>query len=308
MAHDVEVSPLLETSNPLSDDEVVTRLRALCRSSKLFEVEIIDLLVVLQARHLDLSWTYSSLHRFCMERLDMTEGEAARRVAAARMIRRVPALLGYLRAGKLTMTTLLCLANYATEENVDELLPSVASKSKREVQLVLDSREPRPGARVRKRARAKSEEGGAFRLELARGSSVHAKMLRARELMGGAAVETASVLEAALDALLGQLEGQSETVVKVDKALRESSSRVRARVTRGRRPAAAGRRPKSSHSLKARESRVTPPEPRQRSSAAAISEQLRRPLGQRRGRLREKPANDSVTPKRRTRRPARRSE
>ena len=225
MAKDIEVSPLQETSDPLSDDRVVSRLRILCRSSKRTEIEIIRLLVILQARHLDLHWTYSSLYQFCAERLGMTEGEATRRVAAARLIRRVPALLEYLRAGQLSMTTLLCLRDYLTVENADELLASVAKKSKREVQLVLAEREPNAGCRSKRRQSSSNEPGGksstssstrdgkeAYRLEVARSSGLHEKIELARKLMAqnGFCDDFDHVIEAAMDSLLTELRGSGE--------------------------------------------------------------------------------------------------
>ena len=323
MANDVGISPLQEAKGPLSDDHLVSRLRMLCRWSKRTEVEIISLLVVLQARHLDLHWTYSSLYKFCAERLGMTEGEAARRVAAARLIAKVPALLDYLRAGQLSMTTLLCLRNHVTSENANELLASVASKSKREVQLVLAERRPDLSPRRRQSAGIERHDEKAsapsptesvgHRLDVVSGSTLHTKIELARELMGQPADGLIGILNAALDALLAQLRADSSVsmnsqtdaslVAEGNAAVVAMEPTVSARVTsvppKARSSARRVRQPpKGSRRTSSREESPTGRdcagvERSQIEKPSAISQALRRPLNHPHGakRARERDAS-----------------
>ena len=73
----------------------------------------------------------------------MSEDEACRRVAAARIARRFPMALGMIARGEIHLTGLLLLRDHLTPEHGEELLRDAAGKSKNELQHLLAERFPR---------------------------------------------------------------------------------------------------------------------------------------------------------------------
>src|SRR5207253_8628156 len=96
-----------------------------------------------EERRLDLQSACSSLFDFCLRRLGMSEDEACRRVAAARIARRFPMALGMIARGEIHLTGLLLLGDHLTPEHGEELLRDAAGKSKNELQHLLAERFPR---------------------------------------------------------------------------------------------------------------------------------------------------------------------
>jgi hypothetical protein len=74
----------------------------------------------------------------------MGDAETDLRIHAARLSRRVPALLAHLRQGTLTLTTLQILGPKLDESNCAELLEAAAGLSKRKLEDMLAARFPRP--------------------------------------------------------------------------------------------------------------------------------------------------------------------
>lgn len=130
--------------NHLSDDALVASLREHCLHVRRLDARIVAHLVEVEERRLHLKAACSSLFVFCVQRLDMSEGAAFRRITAARLARRFPRLLDELDKGVLHLSTLVLLRDHLTEENLDELLGGAAGKTKREVEELLARRAPRP--------------------------------------------------------------------------------------------------------------------------------------------------------------------
>src|SRR5207253_4307269 len=79
-----------------------------------------------EERRLDLQSACSSLFDFCLRRLGMSEDEACRRVAAARIVRRFPVALGMIARGEIHLTGLLLLRDHLTPERGEGLLREAA--------------------------------------------------------------------------------------------------------------------------------------------------------------------------------------
>ena len=83
----------------LSDDTLIDELHALVASHRRATSALIEHLGEMDARRLHVEKGFSSLFSYCVERLRFSEDEACRRIEAARLARRFPAVLSLLEAG-----------------------------------------------------------------------------------------------------------------------------------------------------------------------------------------------------------------
>src|SRR5438045_5981123 len=90
---------------------------------------------------------YSSLFSYCTEALGMSEGAAGRRVAAARVCRRISGVFERVARGDLHLCALCALAPHLTEENAAELFGACRGKTRRQIEELLATRFPRPDVR-----------------------------------------------------------------------------------------------------------------------------------------------------------------
>src|SRR5580704_14165017 len=127
----------------LSDDELLSSLSAVCFEARRLLGRLLVHLIEVEARRLDRRLACSSLFDFCQRRLGMSESEAVRRIAAARLVRRFPCLLGHIERGEIHLTALLLLRDHLTDDNVGELIAATAGKTTRELQELLAARAPK---------------------------------------------------------------------------------------------------------------------------------------------------------------------
>ncbi|MFM8315860.1 MAG: HNH endonuclease, partial [Deltaproteobacteria bacterium] len=83
-----------------------------------------------------------SLYDFCLRYLGYSEGEANRRIQAARLSQRVEEVKPLLEQGELSLTSLTLLSPVLTQENAKVLLPKVLGKPIREVEKVIHDHFP----------------------------------------------------------------------------------------------------------------------------------------------------------------------
>lgn len=81
---------------------------------------------------------------YCLRKLRLSEGEAFRRINAARLSRRFPVILEMLEDGRIHLTALALLRDHLTADNHEPLLRDATRKSKRQIQELLAARFPRP--------------------------------------------------------------------------------------------------------------------------------------------------------------------
>ena len=220
-------------TNQLSDDELVSRLRAICLDSRRLDTGLLVHLIEVEERRLHLASACSSLFDFCVRRLGMSEGAAFRRMTAARLARRLPTLLAHLESGKIHLSTVVMLRDHLTEHNVEELVEAASGKTKRQVEELLAARAPRPDvpARIRKlpskvspptlplrplaearsalpAARIEPLSPARYKVQLTASAELREKLERARDLMRhrNPSGDLAAVVEGALDVLLEKLE------------------------------------------------------------------------------------------------------
>src|SRR6476661_6069947 len=128
----------------LTDDELVSRLSALCAEGHVLTARLIVHLIEVEERRLDLRTACTSMFDFCQRRLGMSEGAAFRRITAARLVKRFPALLERIERGELHLSTLVLLRPHLTEVNVEGLAAAVAGKTQRQVEELLARLAPKP--------------------------------------------------------------------------------------------------------------------------------------------------------------------
>jgi hypothetical protein len=128
----------------LSDEELLSGLDSLLAFQRQTLARLLAYLGEVEERELHLLAAYPSLYAFCLGRLRMSEDEACRRIAAARLARRFPAVLQHVESSALHLSALGELGPYLTEDNHEELLRAASGKTKRQVQALLAERFPKP--------------------------------------------------------------------------------------------------------------------------------------------------------------------
>ncbi|HEY8146808.1 MAG TPA: hypothetical protein VIG06_29210 [Kofleriaceae bacterium] len=133
----------------MDDDRVLERIEALVRRSNEMTAELLGYLTEVEERRLHLREACSSLFAFCVERLHMSESAAGKRITAARVARRFPAVLEMIARGEIHLTAVNMLAAHLTEENHAALLGRARHRSKREIEKLVAEVAPRPDVRSR---------------------------------------------------------------------------------------------------------------------------------------------------------------
>src|SRR5216683_306889 len=130
----------------LSNAELLSGLHTLVGQGRRLLAALVTHLAEVEERRLHLEAACSSMFDFCVRRLGMSEGEAFRRITAARLARRFPTLLARIERGDLHLSALVLLRDHLTEENHHELFDQVSGATKRQVEQLLAARFPRPDA------------------------------------------------------------------------------------------------------------------------------------------------------------------
>jgi hypothetical protein len=136
----------MTTSNfsDLSNDALLSSLLASIGNERKYVAQVIAHLMEVEDRRLYLDLAFPSMFEFCTRKLKLTESEAYRRIAAARLVRRFPRLLDPLSTGQLHLSGLLLLRDLFSEENLDDLIAAAAGKTKRQIEELVAKLAPKP--------------------------------------------------------------------------------------------------------------------------------------------------------------------
>lgn len=128
------------------------RLSELLGSEHRVLARLIEHLIEVEERRLDRRRAYTSMFDFCVRRLGLSEGEAYRRITAARLVRRFPHILEKIERRQIHLSALVLLRDHLTDENHEELVALACGRRKRDLQHLLACRFPQPDApgRIRK--------------------------------------------------------------------------------------------------------------------------------------------------------------
>jgi hypothetical protein len=133
----------------LSDDDLLASTRRLVgRSNQLFALLLAHLAEV-EARGLHRVRACCSLYTYCIYELRFSEDAAFRRVSAARLVKRFPALLDSIERGELHLTGLLMLGPHLTVTNLQQVLALAKYRTKREIAKLVRLLDPLPDVPAR---------------------------------------------------------------------------------------------------------------------------------------------------------------
>jgi hypothetical protein len=186
----------MQALSNLSDAALLRELHVLAGSHRRVTAELITHLGEVDARRLHVDKGFSSLFGYCVEELSFSEDEACRRIDAARVARRFPAVLPLLETGAVTLTVLGLLKPHLTEGNHQALLARVSGASVRQAKDQVAALFPMPDVPSSIRVKLTASRALRDKLELARGSMRHANP------EGDLAV----VIERAVDLLIAELD------------------------------------------------------------------------------------------------------
>ncbi len=201
----------------LSDEELVSRIAAFCLEGRRLVARLIVRLIEVEDRALDKRSACSSMWEFCTEHLKMSDGEASRRLNAARLVRKFPSVLGRIERGEIHLSALRQLRPYLEEENVDAVLDEAKGKTRSQLDAMIARRFPRPdaptieipiAASMTCPARLEPLSATGVLVQMTMTAEGYAALKRAKELLGhcipdGDAVK---VVERALRTLVEDLE------------------------------------------------------------------------------------------------------
>jgi hypothetical protein len=199
----------------VADELIERRLADLLQSGGRTEARVLAHLAEMDERRLHLRAGFGSLFEYCLKRLRMSEDEACRRIGAARLARRFPAIFALIDQRKLHLTGACLLRHYLTPENHRELLAEACGKTRRQLEELLATRFPQPDVpsfirhlrsplESRRFERVEQRSTETFRLQLNASKSFKDKLERSLDLWSHAVPnrDMAKVLERGLDLLL----------------------------------------------------------------------------------------------------------
>jgi hypothetical protein len=128
----------------LSDAELLTATRGLVGRSNQLLASLLAHLGEVEARGIHRTRACASLYAYCIYELRFSEDEAFRRVTAARLVRRFPALLDAVASGELHLTGLLMLGPLLTADNLVEVLARAKHRTKKEIARLVRILDPLP--------------------------------------------------------------------------------------------------------------------------------------------------------------------
>jgi 5-methylcytosine-specific restriction endonuclease McrA len=134
---------LMQLTN-LTDAQLMGSLMMVCGQGRAVLARLLAHLGEVEERRLHLEAACSSMFDFCVRKLGMSDGEACRRITAARLARRFPDLLVRIEHGQITLSTIDLVKHVLTCDSYDEIVDAVAHKTKHEVLAFLAQRAPKP--------------------------------------------------------------------------------------------------------------------------------------------------------------------
>ena len=185
----------------LTDAQLLTEVDTLAAIDRNHTVMLVASLAELDARQLYLGLGFSSIHKYCMQHLRLSEHAAYSRIEAARTARAFPVVLDLLNSGDLTLTTLALLGRHLTAENHLTLLEAARHKTKREVQAQIAEISPRPELD----AEIYPLSAGRYRLEVTITTEAYETLRRLQDLMRHS-VPTGDPAEIVMRSLTHQLQ------------------------------------------------------------------------------------------------------
>ncbi|HET7225916.1 MAG TPA: HNH endonuclease [Candidatus Eisenbacteria bacterium] len=126
----------------LADRELLRTLQSAVVAERRDLVTMIALIAEVDARRLYRGAGCPSMYAYCRDVLHFAEDVACKRITAARLSGRIPALLPALEDGRLNLSGVMVLARHLTPANADELLSSAYGRRRAEIEELIARRFP----------------------------------------------------------------------------------------------------------------------------------------------------------------------
>jgi len=131
----------------LRDDQLLAALSAIVGRGNQVTADLLAHLAELDERQLYAELGFPSLWAYCVESLGLCESSAGRRIAAARVCRKIPEGFALVAMGELHISALCSLKPHVNRENATDLFTLCSGKSARRVEELLAARFPKPDVR-----------------------------------------------------------------------------------------------------------------------------------------------------------------
>ena len=128
----------------LSDSVLLRDLASLVTRDRATTAVMLAHIAEVDSRKLYLLAAYPSMYAHCVHKLGLSEDVAYKRIQAARVARRFPAIFNGVADGCLHVSAVVMLAPHLTEGTGDELLAAAMRKTKSEIEQLIAERFPRP--------------------------------------------------------------------------------------------------------------------------------------------------------------------
>ena len=128
----------------LSDDDLLRRLSDVLARSRRVEWVLVAHIAEVDARRLYAREGSPSMYQYCIDVLHLSESEAYRRIAAARLSRSYPVILEMLEDGRLHLAGISVLSKHLTDANYEDVLARATHKTKREIEILVAELAPKP--------------------------------------------------------------------------------------------------------------------------------------------------------------------
>lgn len=100
----------------LNDEDLLKRTRTLAENDRKLTVEILWHLAEIENRKLHAERAYSSLYEYCIKELKFSSGTSARRIAAMRLLKRLPSLEHKILSGDMSLAKISLAALFFKEQ------------------------------------------------------------------------------------------------------------------------------------------------------------------------------------------------
>ncbi len=128
------------------DGELLREFHGLVEKDRASTSEMLAYIGEIQARKLFVAAGYSSMYKYCVRHLHMSQDMAYKRTRAARLARRFPVILDMIADGRLHLSGLVLLAPRYMEQDFPKLLEASSHKTRAEMETMLAYRFPQPDA------------------------------------------------------------------------------------------------------------------------------------------------------------------
>lgn len=130
--------------NGISDEALLSEMQRLVASERQATARLVACLAEVDRRRLYLALGYTSLFKYCVDALRLSEDATFARIEVARAVRKFPCLVEHLAAGDLTLTAIRLLAPHLTHENHRALVAEAQHKGMKDVQCLIARHKPQP--------------------------------------------------------------------------------------------------------------------------------------------------------------------